>query len=160
MTYQQEKRIYDAKITRLNRVKFLDEGPNKGVPVKVSAIYSLSFYDEYYDYKVSECVASGPFEANFNDRYVINNQVGDYNLYLLDTDLDSKQRIIVIKRGCTVKIIKDWGLVLTLNYNCTPESVRNIAAFLAPLILKDDKTLDESLLELRRPKDDKPRSDF
>lgn len=160
MTYKQEKQRYEARCKALNRLAVLDKGPGKGVPVKVPAIYSLSFRDDFRGYKVSDCLASGPFEANFDEFYTINNQVGDYTIYLLDKELDPKHEIAIIERGCTAKILRGWQLVLTFNYTCTSETVRNLASFLSLFILKDDKTLDKALLDLLRPKKDKSKSDF
>ncbi|WP_438439819.1 hypothetical protein ABDK69_05695 [Limosilactobacillus fermentum] len=160
MTYKQEKQDYEARREALERLAVLDQGPDEGVPVKVSAIYLLSFRDNFRGYKVSDCLASGPFEANFGEYYTINNQIGDYTMYLLDKDLDPKHKIAIIERGCTAKILKGWRLVLTVNYTCTSETVRNLSSFLGLFILKDDMTLDKALLDLLRPKKDKSKSDF
>lgn len=160
MTYKQEKQDYEARCEALSRLAVLDRGADEGVPIKVDAIYLLSFRDDFQGYQVSDCLASGPFEANFGEYYTINNQVGDYTMYLLDKELDPKHEIAIIERGSTAKILKGWRLVLTVNYNCTSETVRNLSSFLSLFILKDDKTLDEALLELLRPKKDKIKSDF
>ena len=160
MTYKQEKQDYEARCEALSRLAILDRGAGEGVPIKVDAIYSLSFYDEFQGYQVSDCLASGPFEANFDDYYTIKNQTGDYTMYLLDKELDPKHKIVIIERGSTAKILEGWRLVLTINYNCTSETVRNLSSFLSLFILKDDKTLDEALLELLHPKKDNNKSDF
>lgn len=160
MTYKQDKKEYEARRKALERLAVLDRGAGEGVPIKVDAIYSLSFHDDFQGYMVSECLASGPFEANFGEYYTIKNQTGDYTMYLLDKALDPKHKIVIIERGSTAKILEGWEVVLTINYNCTSESVRNISSFLSLFILKDDKTLDEALLELLHPKKDKIKSDF
>jgi hypothetical protein len=160
LTYKQEKKEYEARRKALERLAVLDRGAGEGVPVKVSAIFLLSFQDDFQGYTVSECLASGPFEANFGEYYTINNQAGDYTMYLLNKELDPKHRIVIIERGSTAKILEGWRLILTINYNCTSETVRNLSSFLSLFILKDDKTLDEALLELLHPKKDKVKSDF
>lgn len=160
MTYQQEKQEYDARRQALERLAVLDRGAGEGVPIKVDAIFLLSFQDDFQGYQVSECLASGPFEANFDEYYTINNQTGDYTMYLLDKELDPKHKIAIIERGSTAKILKGWSLILTINYDCTSETVRNLSSFLSLFILKDDKTLDEALLELLHPKKDNNKSDF
>ena len=160
MTYKQEKQEYEARRKALERLAVLDQGPDEGVPIKIDAIFLLSFRDDFKGYQVSECLASGPFDANFGEYYTINNQTGDYTMYLLDKELDPKHEIAIIERGSTAKILKGWEVVLTINYNCTSETVRNLSSFLSLFILKDDKTLDEALLELLRPKKDKNKSDF
>ena len=63
MTYKQEKKEYEARCEALERLAILDRGADEGVPVKVDAIYLLSFRDDFQDYEVSDCLASGPFEA-------------------------------------------------------------------------------------------------
>lgn len=160
MTYKQEKQEYEARRKALERLAVLDRGAGEGVPIKVDAIYLLSFHDDFQWYQVSECLASGPFDANFGEYYTINNQTGDYTMYLLDKELDPKHKIVIIERGNTAKILEGWRLILTINYNCTSESVRNLSSFLSLFILKDDKTLDEALLELLHPKKDDNKSDF
>lgn len=160
MTYKQEKQEYEARCKALERLAVLDRGAGEGVPIKVDAIFSLSFHDDFQGYMVSDCLASGPFEANFGEYYTINNQTGDYTMYLLDKALDPKHKIVIIERGSTAKILEGWRLILMINYNCTSETVRNLSSFLSLFILKDDKTLDEALLELLRPKKDKIKSDF
>lgn len=159
MTYKQEKKEYEARCKALERLAILDRGANEGVPIKVDAIYLLSFQDSYQGYQVSECLASGPFDANFGEYYTINNQAGDYTMYLLDKELDPDHKIVIIERGSTAKILKGWGVVLTINYDCTSETVRNLSSFLSLFILKD-KTLDKELLELLQPKKDNNKSDF
>lgn len=131
MTYKQEKQDYEARCKALERLAVLDRGAGEGVPVKVDAIFLLSFHDDFQGYQVSDCLASGPFEANFGDYYTINNQVGDYTMYLLDKELDPKHKIVIIERGSTAKILEGWRLVLTFNYTCTSETVRNLASFLS-----------------------------
>lgn len=159
MTYKQDKQDYEARCEALERLAVLDRGADEGVPIKVDAIFLLSFRNNFQGYQVSECLASGPFEANFGEYYTINNQTGDYTMYLLDKELDPKHKIAIIERGSTAKILEGWRLVLTINYNCTSETVRNLSSFLSLFILKDDKTLDEALLELLQPKKDN-KSDF
>ena len=160
MTYKQEKQEYEARCKALEQLAVLDRGAGEGVPIKVDAIFSLSFHDDFQGYMVSDCLASGPFEANFRDYYTINNQVGDYTMYLLDKELDPKHSIVIIERGSTAKILKGWEVVLTFNYSCTSETVRNLSSFLSLFILKD-KTLDKELLELLQPKkDNNNKSDF
>lgn len=160
MTYKQEKQEYEARRKALERLSILDRGAGEGVPIKVDAIFLLSFHDGFQGYQVSECLASGPFEANFGEYYTINNQTGDYTMYLLDKELDPKHEIAIIERGNTAKILEGWRLILTINYNSTSETVRNLSSFLSLFILKDDKTLDEALLELLHPKEDNNKSDF
>lgn len=160
MTYKQEKQEYEARRKALERLAVLDRGAGEGVPIKIDAIFLLSFRDDFQGYQVSECLASGPFDANFGEYYTINNQTGGYTMYLLDKELDPKHKIVIIERGSTAKILEGWRLILTINYNCTSESVRNLSSFLSLFILKDDKTLDEALLELLHPKEDDNKSDF
>lgn len=160
MTYKQEKQEYEARRKALERLAVLDQGAGEGVPIKVDAIFLLSFRDGFKGYQVSECLASGPFDANFGEYYTVNNQTGDYTMYLLDKALDPKHKIAIIERGSTAKILKGWRVVLTINYNCTSETVRNLSSFLSLFILEDDKTLDEALLELLHPKEDNNKSDF
>ncbi|MCV3756147.1 hypothetical protein OF390_09290 [Limosilactobacillus fermentum] len=154
MNYQQEKQAYDDQVKRLQKIESLDQGPGNGTPAKVEAVYSLAFDKVFHSYTISECLALGPFEANFNDLVAINGQVDDYEIYLLDKDLDPEQKIIIVQRGTTARIIKDYGVELTFDYNCTSETTCNLAATLAILLLDDDTTVDEALIALINPKED------
>ena len=160
MTYKQEKQEYEARCKALERLAVLDRGADEGVPIKVDAIFLLSFQDDFQGYTVSECLVSGPFEANFGEYYTINNQPGDYTMYLLDKAFDPKHNIVIIQRGSTAKILEEWRLILTINYNCTSETAQNLSSYLSLLIIKDDKTLDAALIGLLRPKKDNNKSDF
>ena len=159
MNYQQEKQAYDDRVKRLQKIEVLDEGPGKGTPAKVESVYSLAFYEGLRTYASSECLAAGPFDVNFDERNTINGQLGDYKIYVLDEKLDPEQKIIIVQRGTTARIIKDYGVELTFNYNCTPETTRNLAAALAILLLEDDTTVDEALIALINPQEDETKSD-
>ncbi|TFZ15210.1 hypothetical protein E2P74_10200 [Limosilactobacillus fermentum] len=159
MNYQQEKQAYDDQVKRLQKIEALDKGPGKGTPAKVDAVYSLAFYNSLRTYTSSECLAAGPFDANFDQRTTINGQVDDYEIYLLDKDLDPKQKIIIVQRGTTARIINSFGVDLTFDYDCTPDTTRNLAAALAILLLEDDTTVDEALTALINPQEDETKSD-
>ena len=158
MNYQQEKQAYDDRVKRLQNVEALDEGPDKGTPVKVQGVYTLAYDKVFRSYTTDDCLAAGPFEANFNDLIAINGQFGDYDIYLLDKELDPEQRIIIIRRDETARILKDYGVSLTFNYG-TPIATRNMAAALAVLLLEDDTTVDEALTALINPQEDETKSD-
>lgn len=160
MGYQQANQAYNNHVKRLHKIEALDEGPRKGTPAKVGGVYSLTFYDSLRTYTVSECLASGPFDVNFDDLVTINGQVGNYDIYLLDEYLDPKQKIIIVQRGTTARIIKNFGVDLTFDYNCTPDATRNLAGALAILLLRDDTTVNEALIDLINPKKDETKSDF
>ena len=159
MNYQQEKQAYDDRVKRLQKIEVLDEGPGKGTPAKVESVYSLAFYEGLRTYASSECLAAGPFDVNFDERNTINGQLGDYKIYVLDEKLDPEQKIIIVQRGTTARIIKDYGVELTFNYDCTSETTRNLAAALAILLLEDDTTVDEALIALINPQEDETKSD-
>ncbi|MEE6678649.1 hypothetical protein [Limosilactobacillus fermentum] len=159
MNYQQEKQAYDDRVKRLQNIEALDEGPDKGTPAKVEGVYSLAFDEVFHSYTCSECLASGPFDANFDKRTTINGQLGNYTIYVLDENLDPEQKIIIVQRGETARILKNLGVILTVNYNCTTDTVRNLAAALAILLLEDDTTVDEALTALINPQEDETKSD-
>lgn len=159
MSYQQEKQAYNTKVELLKNVEVLDAGPGKGTPAKVAGVYLLSYKSSWRDYDL-KCLAAGPFDTNLTDRLVIKGQTGDYRIYLLDKELDPDSRIIIILRGTTARILISYGVVLTFNYACDPLSVRDLAATLAVLVLKDDTTLDKLLTDLLHPQEDKTESDF
>ncbi|MGG6996886.1 UNVERIFIED_CONTAM: hypothetical protein HCY01_09515 [Limosilactobacillus fermentum] len=159
MNYQQEKQAYDDRVKRLQKIEVLDEGPGKGTPAKVESVYSLAFDEVFHSYTCSECLAAGPFDANFDKRTTINGQLGDYTIYVLDEKLDPEQKIIIVQRGETARILKNLGVILTVNYNCTTDTVRNLAAALAILLLEDDTTVDEALTALINPQEDETKSD-
>ncbi|AZA20844.1 MAG: hypothetical protein DQL95_11290 (plasmid) [Lactobacillus helveticus] len=159
MNYQQEKQAYDDRVKRLQKIEVLDEGPGKGTPAKVESVYSLAFDEDLRTYASSECLAAGPFDVNFDERNTINGQLGDYKIYVLDEKLDPEQKIIIVQLGTTARIIKDYGVELTFNYDCTPETTRNLAAALAILLLEDDTTVDEALTALINPQEDETKSD-
>ena len=144
----------------MQHVKVLDEGPDKGTPAKVAAVYTLTYNDNFRAYRVKNCLAVEPFDANFDKRTTINGQLGDYKIYLLDKELDPKQKIIIVQRGTTARIIKDFGVDLTFDYNCTPDDTLNLAAALAILHLRDDTTVDKALVDLLHPRKDETKSDF
>ena len=158
--YQQEKQAYNERVKLLENIKILDRGPGKGTPVKVAAVYMLKYDDNFMGYHIKSCLAVGPFEANFDDRLVINGQLGDYEIYLLDKKLDSDQRIVIVQRDTTARIVKDLRVVLTFNYDCTPLNVQKLAAGLAKLVLDDNTTVDKALTALINPKKDDRKSDF
>ena len=160
MTYKQDKQEYDRRVEALQKVETLDEGPGKGVPVKVESVYSIGYDSNLGVYNSSECLAAGPFKANFDDHYAIKGQLGDYILYLLDKDLDPQQKITIIQRGETARILNNYRVILTFNYDCTPTTTRNLAAALAVLILDDDTTLDKAIVKLLHPQKDDRESDF
>lgn len=54
MTYKQEKQDYEARCKALERLAVLDQGAGEGVPIKVDAIFLLSFQDDFQGYTVSE----------------------------------------------------------------------------------------------------------
>lgn len=160
MNYLQATQGYDDQVKRLRKIEALDKGPRKGIPGKVDAVHSLTFYDSLRTYISSECLASGPFDVNFSKLVAINGQVDNYKIYLLDGYLDPKQEIIIVQRGTTARIINDFGVDLTFDYNSTPEATRNLAASLAILLLNDNKTVDKALIDLLHPRKDKIKSDF
>ena len=160
MNYLQAKQEYDDKTKRLQRIEALDEGPRKGTPAKVDAVHSLTFSDSFHTYISSECLASGPFDVNFDNLTTINGHVGNYKIYLLDEYLDPEQKIIIVLRGTTARIIKGFSVDLTFDYNSTPEAARNLAASLAILLLNDDTTVDKALIDLLHPRKDELKSDF
>ena len=158
MNYLQATQGYDDQVKRLRKIEALDEGPHKGTPAKVEAVHSLTFYDSTYI--SSECLASGPFDVNFDKLITINGQVGNYKIYLLDGYLDPEQKIIIVQRGTTARIIKGFSVDLTFDYNSTPEATLNLAASLAILLLNDDTTVDKALIDLLHPRKDELKSDF
>ncbi|MEK1308601.1 hypothetical protein HCX91_09880 [Limosilactobacillus fermentum] len=160
MTYKQEKQDYDNRIKTLKRITWLDEGPDKGIPIKVAAVYLLEYSNNLKNYISKECLAIGPLEANLNSLYAIKGQNDDYNIYLLDKELDPNQEIVILQRGCTARIIRDYGVVLSFNYNCTPLAARSLAATLATLTLNKDTTIDKVLVHLLHPKKDERETDF
>lgn len=160
MNYLQAKHAYDDQVKRLQKIETLDKGPRKGTPAKVDAVYSLAFYDSLNAYTSSECLASGSFDVNFDKLVTINGQAGDYEIYLLDEYLDPEQKIIIIQRGTTARIIKGFSVDLTFDYNCTPDATLNLAASLAILLLKGDTTVDKALIDLLHPRKDELKSDF
>lgn len=160
MTYKQEKQEYDSRVKTLQRVTILDKGPGKGTPVKVAAVYLLEYSNDLNNYISKECLALGPFDTNLDSLYTIKGQNDDYNIYLLDKELDPQQKIIIIQRGCTVKILRDYGVVLSFNYNCTPLATRSLAATLATLTLNKDSTIDKLLVHLLHTKKGVRETDF
>ena len=50
MTYRQEKKGYEALCKALERLAVLDRGAGEGVPIKVDAIFLLSFRDDFQGY--------------------------------------------------------------------------------------------------------------
>lgn len=158
----------DDRVKRLQDIEVLGEGPYQGTPAKVAAVYTLTYNDNFRAYRVKNCLAAEPFEVNFDDRIPISGQVGDYTIYLLDKGLDylldkgldPEQKIIIVQRGTTARIINNFGVDLTFDYNCTPATVRNLAASLAILLIDDSKTVDKALVNLINPEKDNRKSDF
>lgn len=160
MNYKREKQDYNSRVKTLKRVAFLDEGPNKGVPAKVSEIYLLEYSSSLRNYISKECLVIGPLKANLNWLYAIKGQDDDYKIYLLDRELDPNQEILILQRGCTAKIIKGYTVVLSFNYDYSPIEVRTLAVALAILALDNSITLGKALVRFLHPQNKKLEPDF